>query len=270
LIDAYAALRRHSGLELPYRYNGSYADRVADADAWLAALRASRAERERARPFDREDPRFRKRCDELVAWLGQPSVNYQLIAHKALSLIGPPALPSLLAALASDNRVWQRQAALALGRLGDAAAVPALRAAVGFEDPDARSKALDALRLIGDAQSAGLALPLIKDPDAGVRSAAARYLGRFGDPDAVRAPLGECYRAERAPGTRTAFACALYRAGDEDRRDDLIQIFVEGEQLDRQAALDALLERNETPDPPPSALASIEERRTQAEKLRKR
>ncbi|HEX5136823.1 MAG TPA: HEAT repeat domain-containing protein [Planctomycetota bacterium] len=239
LIDAYAVLRRRTGIDLPFRYNGSYADREADADAWAKRLKETRAERVREHPFDARNPRFRARCADMIAWLGGMSVNDRYIAEKVFARLGPPAVPQLAEAVLSGAPSLQREAALALGRIGDPAAAPALREALALADPKARARALEALRAVGDADAIPLAAKHLGDPDAEVRANAARLLGGTGDKghvDRLRAALAK----EAAPATIVQLACALSRLGDPAQVSRLLSILVEGEQLDRQAAYDEL------------------------------
>ena len=61
-IDANAVLRRTTGIDLPFRYNGSFRDREADAAAWEAALRETR----RALQFRTLRNLFRQRRQNLL------------------------------------------------------------------------------------------------------------------------------------------------------------------------------------------------------------
>jgi hypothetical protein len=240
LIDAHAVLRRRTGIDLPFRYNGGYADRDADADAWAKRLRETRAERMRERPFDAGDARFRARCADMIAWLGGQAVNERYIAEKVFVRLGPPAVPLLAEAMLEGAPSLQREAAFVLGNIGDPGAAPALRKALALADPKARARALDALRLIGDKEAVPLAAERLGDPDPEVRGCAARLLGAMGDAsglDALRAALAR----ETAPGATVALSCALSRLGDAaGQMARLLSIFVEGEQLDRQAASEEL------------------------------
>ncbi len=240
-IDAAEVLRRQTGLDLPFRYNASFDDRDRDAAAWDSALKASRAERVARRPFDPSSPRFQSRLAEIVGWLGGSSINHQLIAKRALQLVGPPALPPLKALLASDNRVGRRHAAWVLGRLGDPAAAPWLMAALDGDDEDARAEALDALRLVRHAPARPRAQEFLRDRDAEVRSAAASFLGSIGKAEDAPA-LRAAFDAETAPGTRTALACARLRCGDREAVGPLAAILVQGEILDRRVVLVVLEE----------------------------
>jgi len=240
LIDAYAVLRRHTGLDLPFRYNGSYADREMDADAWLARLRETRAEREQRHPFDDTNPHFKERCGLLMHWLGGVKVNDRYVAEKALLRLGRHAIPFLVAELQGENPSGQREAALMLGRIGRPEAAPALRAALTLRDADARAAVVAALTSIRDADARAAVLRCLQDEDGEVRANAARYLEALGGADA-RPALAAALAKEDAPGTATAMACALFRLGDAAQVDRLLQIFMRGEQLDREAARDALV-----------------------------
>ncbi len=239
LIDAYAVLRRHTGIDLPFRYNGGLPDREADAGAWAKRLKETRADRMRERPFDSSNPRFRARCEDMVVWLGGRAVNERYVAEKVLVRLGPVAVPFLARTLLEGTPSAQRESALVLGRIGDPAAAPALRKALGLPDGKARARALDALRLIGDRDAVGLASERLSDADAEVRANAAKLIGELGDAsrgDALRAALAR----ETAPATTTQLAIALSKLGDAGQVARLLSIFVDGEQLDRQAAYDEL------------------------------
>ncbi len=257
LIDAYAVLRRHTGIDLPFRYNGAYRDKEADADAWAKRLKETRAERARARPFDALNARFRARCVGMIVWLGGQAVNERYVAEKVLVRLGPVAVPFLSDALLKGTPSAQREAALVLGRIGDPAAAPALRQALGLADGKARARALDALRLIGDRDAVARAAGRLSDADPEVRAKAATLLGELGDishRDALRRALA----SETAPATTTQLACALSRLGDTEQTPRLLAIFVDGEQLDRQAAYDELSRLS--PEWKADPLASREER----------
>jgi HEAT repeat protein len=245
-IDALEVLRRRTGLALPFRYNGSFAAREADAAAWEKALRETRASRVRARPFDASNPRFQARCREVAAWLGGARINYRLIAQRSLGILGPPAVPFLLELLSGENPVAQRQAAFVLGRIGERGAGPALIKALEVRDDDARAEAIDALRRLGYHEAHDAVRARLGDPDPEVRAAAATYLGslrRTEDAATLRA-AGE---RETIAGTRTAILCARLRCGDTGALPDLVRVFVEGEPLDRRSALAAIEEHFGSP-----------------------
>jgi HEAT repeat protein len=267
LIDAYAILRRRTGIDLPFRYNGGYRDREADADAWARRLSETRAEREKSRPFDTKNARFRARCADMIAWLGGQSVNDRYIAEKVLVRLGALAVPFLAETLEKGGPSAQREAALVLGRIGDPSAAPALRRAAGLADGKARATAIDALRRIGDRESLPTATARLSDEDAEVRANAAALLGELGDAS-HRDALGAALASEKAPATTVQLARALSLLGDTTQADRLLAIFTDGEQLDRQTACDALrrLDPQWTADP----LAARDERAAAAERFRRK
>ncbi|MHC4956232.1 MAG: HEAT repeat domain-containing protein [Planctomycetota bacterium] len=241
LIDAYALLRRETGFDLPFHYNGSYEDRLRQAEAWRTKLRATRAEREAQRGFVASNETFIRDCRRVVEWLGGRSVNNRLIARKVLDRVGRYAQPYLEEALESDRPVAQRQAAYMMGRIGHRGAAAALRKATDLKDADARAEAIDGLRLVGDADSLALVLPRLTDSDPEVRAASARYLGSCGGAP-ERTALSDAVGAETRPAARAAMLMALLRLGDATVLDRVLGIFVNGEQLEREAAETALEE----------------------------
>jgi len=242
LIDAAAVLRRRTGLRLPFHYNASYADRAKEAEAWRRALRATREKRFASRPFAAADPRFRARCAEMMVWLKGRSVNHRFIARAVVRRLGRYAVPFLLAELASADRVAERQAALLLGEIGYPGTAAGLRKAIILKDADARAEVVRALRKLGDRKSSGAVRALLHDRDAEVRAEAGRFLGRLGGAK-DRAALKAALAAERAPGTRAAFLCALLRIGERGEVPaELVRVFLDGEQPDREAALAAFEE----------------------------
>ena len=206
LIDAYAVLRRHTGKDLPFRYNGSYEAKNADADRWQEWLRSTRAERRKQRPFDAANPEFAASFQRVVDDLGTDVMNNLLMARKVVQRVGVYAVPFLLKTLASDNVTWQREAALMLGRIGSIEAAAGLRDAVALDNAAARKNAVEALAAVGDRDAGTLVTTCLTD--AGVRAAAAGYLGVFGDADAL-APLQKALDGESLPDTRSAIAAAI-------------------------------------------------------------
>ena len=263
MIDAYASLLLHTGVDLPYDVNGSYKRRLDQAAALRAKLRETRPERMKAKPFDASDPQFKKDIRRVVGWLGGKRVNDRLIAHKVLELIGPPAVPFLREGLATDNRASQRQCLHMMGRIGSMDASKDLRGALTLADADARAEALEGLRMVGD-KGAPVA-PMLADPDPEVRAAAARYLGRF-PPEDARAQLRKAVLRETLPAARAAMWIALYRLNDADAIEPVRKVFLDGEQIERQAALAAMQERH--PDLKSSATDPIEKRRAALEMIR--
>ncbi|MHC4932087.1 MAG: HEAT repeat domain-containing protein [Planctomycetota bacterium] len=272
LIDAYAVLRRHTGLDLPFRYNGSYADRNLDADAWLKELRQTRDARRIRRPFHAADPHFAARCREVASWLGGTAANLQLMARRVFLRLGRQGVPFLVEALESENLIAQRQAALLLGLIAFPDSAPALREALQASDPDVRARVIHALTAIRDPLAWKTILPFLEDRDAGVRAAAAAYLGRIGSKGGVAsqdavAPLRGALEREKIAAPRTAMLCALLRLGQEDTAARLIDEFIRGQQHDRESALAALKEFG-APCGEASALSSKQDREEAAARMR--
>ncbi len=242
LIDAHAVLRRRTGFTLPFRYNGSYAARESDIAAWRDRLRATRSQRYEQRPFDVSDKTFQARLRVMLDWLAGRKVNDRYIAEKLLTRFGRYAVEPLMGELSSKNPVARRQAALMLGRIGDARAVPALLQALLSDDADARARALEALRKLKGKGALARVVTMLRDNDGEVRAEAARFVGVFGA-EAHQAALRVALATETQPATRTAFLCALLRRGDASVVPELKQIVRSGEQHDREAAQAALGER---------------------------
>lgn len=270
-IDAYAVLRRHTGLDLPFRYNGSDAARLEDAQRWRAAVALERTW-DGAPAFDLENPRFRERCKEVVAWLGGSSITHRLKAHKVLDLLGEPALPFLIDLLRSDNRVGQRQAAYTLGLIAHSGAAEALMDALDGTDADARAEAVDALTKLRHEPAVESVRAMLKDPDGEVRAAAATLVGKLGGQAEVM-PLVEALKAELErkghAGTVTAMTGALVMLDRREYIGAMLQIFVEGELVDRRDAL-RVLEEYTSEKFDADAAAGLEERRAAAERIRER
>lgn len=112
-----------------------------------------------------------------------------------------------------DPRV-RRYLALALGRLGDRAAVPALRAALSSDEADSETiiYSVWSLGALSDATAVPDLVRLSSHEDRGIRKAAVHTLGAFAEPAAtaaLRAALDDA-----ADDVRWNAALALGRRGD--------------------------------------------------------
>lgn len=92
-----------------------------------------------------------------------------------------------IANLKDKDKDVRRTATLALGDIGDTAAVPALLGVLRDRDAFVRNCAADALGRIGDASAIAALMEALKDENKGVRCNAANALGRLGDAFAVPA-----------------------------------------------------------------------------------
>src|SRR5262249_10288410 len=84
--------------------------------------------------------------------------------------------------LRDADRGVRRRAALAAGRIADAALVPALVDLMNDVEPEVRQMSAFAMGLIGDRRAAERLVTALKDADATVRGRSAEALGRLGDP----------------------------------------------------------------------------------------
>lgn len=107
-------------------------------------------------------------------------------AAGALWRIGEPAVKPLIQALKGQDRVIRRQAAAALGEIGDEQAVEPLIQALKDEDRYMRRKAAGALGEIKDARAVEPLIQALKDEDLSVRGEVAEALGKMGDVKAVK------------------------------------------------------------------------------------
>jgi hypothetical protein len=163
-------------------------------------------------------------------------------------LFGPPNIEKLregtdtqglLKALVYQ-RHWRvrRDAAEALGQIGDPGAVVALIDALRDDNSSVRQAAAEALGRIGDASAVAPLLVSLKDPSSGVRCAAARALGQIGDRLAVD-PLIVAL-ADSSWSVRESVAVALGHIPDPRAAESLEVALGDPELNVRQAAAGAL------------------------------
>jgi HEAT repeat protein len=128
----------------------------------------------------------------------------------------------------ADDPLVRRYLALALGRLGNRAAVPALldlladHGAVSAADAETRIYAMWSLGALGDPAAVPALVQLAADDDAGLRKGAVHALGAFTDDastEALRRALDDA-----AADVRWNAAIALARRGDERARPLLVQM----------------------------------------------
>lgn len=98
--------------------------------------------------------------------------------------LGTPAVEPLVATL-KDCKFWCRDAAIALGQLGDTRAVEPLIIALKNPGIYVREEAAKALGKLGDRRAVQPLIDALEDPDSDVRNAAAFSLGKIGDAKAI-------------------------------------------------------------------------------------
>ncbi|MPY95299.1 MAG: hypothetical protein GEV08_20275 [Acidimicrobiia bacterium] len=167
----------------------------------------------------------------------------RLVAARALAKLGDPvAVPVLLATLEPPARLPVGTVAMALARITEGAA-PRLRVALASSAPQARAIAADLLGLHGAVVAVDeLGVVLRDDPEAPVRAACARALGRIGSPRCV-APLLDAAGADPADAVRAEAVGALGLAGSPRAVPVLARALEEGtaEVSERAAAALAVL-----------------------------
>ena len=98
---------------------------------------------------------------------------------------GRPEVERLIANLKDNDWLVRREAAEALGKLGDKRAVTPLIACLTDADSSVRFNVVEALGKLGDKQAVEPLIACLKDEDERIRRAAAEALGKLGDKRAV-------------------------------------------------------------------------------------
>src|SRR5512138_3344426 len=141
------------------------------------------------------------------------------------------AVPHLVALLgdAGTQPKAKAEAAVALGEIGDPAAVPALVAAASPESRD--RDVIEANRHVADALRAREAVPtlqkLAQSPDGFTQVAAVDALGRIGDPAAVDTLVAIATGKDVEPFTARKALLALGRIGDQRASAAVLQMLFE-------------------------------------------
>lgn len=130
----------------------------------------------------------------LCSLLASENAGERNAAIKALIKRGSSSVAALLGELESHDQDVRNFACVALGQIGDSAAIEAL-CGVASDDPDdnVRYMAIEALGRIGDSRAAASLIAHLND-DPSLAAAAAEALGLIGGPDALLAlidSLGE-------------------------------------------------------------------------------
>jgi HEAT repeat protein len=174
-----------------YEPDAGYPQRLAACEALRAWWRGGPR---LARPLDETDPGFSAASRALAASIGGKGVSVMdtQIAKGAAALLGPPAVPALLAtASASKSRVQRAEIATVLGTVRDRRCVAPLLALSSDPVPAVRANAAEALAAYVDPPHPALLenahevatdavvarwIALLDDPDAGPRASALKAL----------------------------------------------------------------------------------------------
>ncbi len=157
-----------------------------------------------------------------------------------LTKAGKPAVKPLIEALEADDPLIRRQAADALGRIGDPRAVEPLIATLKDRDSLIRGHAVQAIGRIKDPSAVTSLVAILnsKDQEPHVRMNAAEALGAVGDPRAVE-PLILALLDDHW-GIRSRAALALGKIKDPRAVGSLIGALQDREAAVRGSAAEAL------------------------------
>jgi HEAT repeat protein len=134
-------------------------------------------------------------------------------AASALVAIGTPAYEPLTKALAGPAWIARKNAAWALGALGNRSAIPLLSRTLRDAEPAVRGRGAWALGALDSSEAVPALVEALKDTDPGVREQVAWALGAIGDRRAVDGLIGAL--ADSAAGVRKQAAWALGAISDK-------------------------------------------------------
>ncbi len=161
-------------------------------------------------------------------------------AAVALGKLGDTsAVPPLIVALQDENEFVRQKAGEALGQLGDISAVPALIAALQDNDNNVRKSVAKALGNLGDIAAVPALIAALQDNDSDVRGNTALALENLGDVAAVPALIAALQDAEIY--VRIIAAGALGKLGDTSAVSPLIVALENKESLVRDSVIMALV-----------------------------
>jgi hypothetical protein len=169
-----------------------------------------------------------------------PSPTLGRLPVEILTEVGKPAVDSLVEALDADDSLIRRQAADALGRIGDPRAVEPLIATLQDQDPLIRDHAVQALGRIKDPRAVAPLVAILnnREQQAYVRMDAAEALGAIGDRSAFE-PLILAL-LDNYWGVRSRAALALGKLKDPRAMGSLIGALQDKEASVRGSAAEAL------------------------------
>jgi HEAT repeat protein len=133
-------------------------------------------------------------------------------AASALVAIGSAAYEPLTRALGGPAWIARKNAAWALGALGNRGAVPLLTRTLHDTEAPVRRRGAWALGALDSSEAVTALVEALKDSDAGVREQVAWALGAIGDRRAVDGLIGAL--GDAAAGVRKQAAWALGAIGD--------------------------------------------------------
>ena len=144
---------------------------------------------------------------------------------QALEMLGPPARPALVKALAAQQAEIRAGAAALLGNTHDPACLPPLLPLLNDADSRVRTTAIEALGNLGDGRAAGPLLEAMADAKYADRWAIPKALGQLQDPRAVPPLIAHM----RDPMLASGAADALGLLRDERAVPALIELLADME-----------------------------------------
>ncbi len=159
--------------------------------------------------------RYAPARDMIRARLNDADPHVRLAARFAMSRMGDPSgVPEIVSALRTHRSAAVRgNAALILGRLGDAGAVGALRGALKEQDESVRLQVLEAMALLGDKKAVG-ELGLIAYSSTGPKMVLALLALGEARRSELRNLFLEQFESASYDEVRLAAAAALARIGE--------------------------------------------------------
>ena len=141
--------------------------------------------------------RYGERVTELlIEQLEAEEIETRKAAVVALGRIGDPAaVPALVGAMTGDDELTI-VAAGALGKIGDRRCFDALLEMLGRPDAAVRQASIAAINSLGHPEMAGRALALLEDPNPYVRESAVKIAGYFGYAECTDLLLERCRDAD--------------------------------------------------------------------------
>jgi HEAT repeat protein len=133
-------------------------------------------------------------------------------AASAMVAIGTPAYDPLTKALGGSAWIARRNAAWALGAMGNRSAIPLLSRSLRDTEAGVRNRSAWALGALDSSEAVPALVEALKDSDAGVREQVAWALGAIGDRRGVDGLIGAL--SDSVAGVRKQAAWALGAIGD--------------------------------------------------------
>jgi HEAT repeat protein len=203
----------------------------------IELLRSRRAWRRATAAFSLGDMCSPRTAPDLVRMLDDRVREVRMAAARSLGRLGAVDAIERLVAAGVSGDVPRDVASLALLDIGPAA-VPSLLELTAHDEPQIRANAVELIGLLGTAGDSDGLVGRLRDPAAGVRTAAAGALGRLGAGQARDALV----RAldDRVPNVRVAAARALGQIGGQRAIDSLLRVARTDSFEPARAASDAL------------------------------